>query len=61
MPSFTFEKISSPSREPLPSGEKKRRGLIVKVLDRLTEAREKRPLREKKGVVAPLRQQQQSD
>jgi hypothetical protein len=53
MPVFTFEKISPPIRRgPLPPIEKKQRGVIVQILDRFVEARVKRSLREKKGVIA---------
>jgi hypothetical protein len=54
MPAFTFEKISPPVRRgPLPPIAKKQRGVIVKILDRLVEARVKRSsLRQEKGVVA---------
>ena len=53
MPAFTFEKISPPlRRDPLPSIAKKQRGVIVQILDRFVEARVKRTLRAKKGVVA---------
>jgi hypothetical protein len=54
MPAFSFEKISPPVRRgPMPSiAQKKQRGVIVKILNRLAEARVKRSLREDKGVVA---------
>jgi hypothetical protein len=53
MPAFTFEKISPPVRRgPIPSIEKKQRGVIVQILDRFVEARVKRSLREEKGVIA---------
>lgn len=53
MPAFTFEKISPPVRRgPIPSIEKKQRGVIVQILDRFVEARVKRTMREKKGVTA---------
>lgn len=43
MPAFTFEKISPPVRRgPIPSIEKKRRGVIVQILDRFVDARVKR-------------------
>ena len=53
MPAFTFEKISPP----VPPGQvpplvKKRRGVIVQILDRFVEARVKRALKEEKGVIA---------
>jgi hypothetical protein len=58
MPAFSFEKISPPVRRgPIPSIEKKQRGVIVQILDRFVEARVKRTLREEtmreeKGVIA---------
>jgi hypothetical protein len=53
MPAFTFEKISPPVRRgPLPPIVKKQRGLIVQILDSFVEARVKRTLDEKKGVIA---------
>ena len=54
MPAFTFEKISPPTeRGPIPPSDKKQRGVIVQILDRLVEARVKRGKREgKKGVIA---------
>jgi hypothetical protein len=53
MPAFTFEKISPPVRRgPIPSIEKKQRGVIVQMLDRFVEARVKRTKRGKKGVIA---------
>jgi hypothetical protein len=55
MPAFTFEKISPPTqRGPIPPiANKKQRGVIVQILDRLVEARVKRTQREQdKGVVA---------
>jgi hypothetical protein len=52
MPVFTFEKISPPVRHgALSPVVKKQRGVIVAILDRFVEARIKRSLREKKGVV----------
>jgi hypothetical protein len=61
MPAFTFEKIPPPAR-PAPVGDvtettviRKQRGVIVQMLDRLVEARVKRTLREKKGVIARRR------
>jgi len=53
MPAFTFEKISPPSRGPVPSAapaadahhpetDKKHRGVIIQILDRFVEARVKR-------------------
>jgi hypothetical protein len=54
MPAFTFEKISPPTqRGPIPPSDKKQRGVIVKMLDRLVEARVKRTRREEeKGAIA---------
>jgi hypothetical protein len=53
MPAFTFEKISPPVRRgPVPSIAKKQRGVIVHILDRFVEARVKRTMRKKKGVIA---------
>ena len=54
MPAFSFEKISPPDpRGPVPSvAQKKQRGVIVKMLDRLAEARVKRSMREEKGEGA---------
>ena len=54
MPAFTFEKISPPDRRgPAPPvANKKQRGVIVQMLDRLVEARAKRTLREDETAVA---------
>ena len=50
MPAFTFEKISPPAgRGPIAPIVVKKRGVIVKILDRFVEARVKR---DEKGVVA---------
>jgi hypothetical protein len=54
VPVFTFEKISPPvHRGALPPIEKKRRGRIVRILDRFVEARVKRCLRQEKAATAP--------
>ncbi len=47
MPAFSFEKISPPVRRApsAPVANKKQRGVIVQMLDRLVEARAKRSLR----------------
>lgn len=46
MPAFSFERLSPPrQRGPVPVAEKKQRGVIVQLLDRLTEARLKRSAR----------------
>jgi hypothetical protein len=63
MPAFTFEKISpenmSPEkippqgrRGPVAAIEKKPRGVIFQILDRLAEARAKRTLRGDKAIIA---------
>jgi hypothetical protein len=53
MPAFSFEKISPPVRRgPIAPIEKKQRGVIVQILDRFVEARAKRALKAKKGVIA---------
>jgi len=52
MPAFTFEKISPPVRRgPIPTIEKKQRGVIVQILDRFVEARVKRARREEKRAI----------
>ena len=53
MPAFTFEKISPPTTRGAiaPIAVKKRRGVIVQILDRFVEARFKRTIAEEKGVV----------
>jgi hypothetical protein len=55
MPAFTFEKISPPVQGGAipPIANKKQRGVIVQMLDRLVEARVKRTVKgEEKGVIA---------
>jgi hypothetical protein len=53
MPAFTFEKISPPVRRgPVPSIEKKQRGVIVQILDRFVDARIKRTLGNADGTIA---------
>ena len=49
MPAFSFEKISPPVRRAAsaPVANKKQRGVIVQMLDRLVEARAKRALRKR--------------
>lgn len=43
MPVFTFEKISSPVRGgPVPAIDKKRRGVIIQIIDRFATARIRR-------------------
>jgi hypothetical protein len=57
MPAFTFEKITPPVRRgPLPPIAKKRRGVIVQILDRFVEARVKRTKLTKKDAIAGRRQ-----
>ena len=54
MPAFTFEKISPPVHGgPIPPiANKKQRGVIVQILDRLVEARVKRAVKaEEPGVI----------
>lgn len=45
MPAFMFEKISSLSRGPSPTPIKEPRGVIIQMLDRLTESRLQREAR----------------
>jgi hypothetical protein len=54
MPAFTFEKLSPPVRRVsnAPVANKKRRGMIFSMLDRLTEARGKRSLQKERPVAA---------
>jgi len=65
MPAFTFEKISpekvSPQvrRGPTPAVEKKPRGVIFQMLDRLVVVRVKRTPREDKGAIARPKQRSQ--
>ena len=50
MPAFSFEKISAPVRRTVaPAANKKQRGVIVQMLDRLVEARAKRSLRKSRS------------
>jgi len=66
MPAFTFEKISpektSPQvrRGPMPVVEKKPRGVIFQMLDRLVVVRVKRTPRRDNGIIA-RREQGQPD
>jgi hypothetical protein len=51
MPVFTFEKISSPQqRPPSEPGEKKPGGVIIQLLDRITDARTRRAM--SRSVIA---------
>ena len=51
MPAFTFEKISPPVRPgPTATAPEKPRGVISQVINRLTETRTKRGLREEPAV-----------
>ena len=62
MPAFTFEKISpekaSPHahRGPAAAIEKKRRGVMFQILDRLAEARAKRTRRGDDSTIARRKQ-----
>jgi hypothetical protein len=52
MPAFTFEKIPPPGRRgQIISVVKKRRGVIVQILDRFVEARVKRSRREEESAA----------
>ncbi|HTD00437.1 MAG TPA: hypothetical protein VK734_22060 [Bradyrhizobium sp.] len=54
MPVFTFEKLSPPARRVAnaPATDKKQRGVISSMLDRLTEARSKRRTSKERTVSA---------
>lgn len=54
MPAFTFEKISPPAKRTAvaPVANKKQRGVIVQVLNRLAEARVKRSLKQEARASA---------
>ena len=54
MPAFTFEKLSPPTRRVAnaPVADKKQRGVISSMLDRLTEARSKRRTSKERTVSA---------
>jgi hypothetical protein len=54
MPAFTFEKLSPPARRAAnaPAAEKKQRGVISSMLDRLAEARSKRRPAKERAVSA---------
>ena len=62
MPAFTFEKITpekiSPQvhRAPVAATEKKPRGVIFQVLNRLAEARAKRALRRDNSTIVRRKQ-----
>jgi hypothetical protein len=61
MPAFTFEKISPEQpRGPIPAVEKKPRGTIFQVLDRLVVVRVKRTLRRDKSIIG-RRERRQPD
>jgi len=52
MPAFTFEKISPPvRRNQTAPAEEKQRGRIVRLLDRVAEARTRRSLRKQRAEV----------
>jgi hypothetical protein len=54
MPVFTFEKLSPPARRVAnaPAADKKQRGVLSSMLNRLAEARGKRSLRKERTVSA---------
>jgi hypothetical protein len=54
MPAFTFEKLSPPARRVAnaPAADKKRRGVISSMLDRLAESRSKRRSAKERTVSA---------
>jgi hypothetical protein len=54
MPAFTFEKLSPPARRVsnAPAADKKQRGVISSVLDRLAGARGKRSSQKERTVPA---------
>jgi hypothetical protein len=51
MPAFMFEKIAPPVPPGPVSGAKAHRGVLIKLLDRLVEARIKRTAREEEAAV----------
>ncbi len=51
MPAFMFEKIAPPVPHGPVSGTKAHRGILIKLLDRLVEARIKRTVREEKAAI----------
>ncbi|MBV9459464.1 MAG: hypothetical protein JO141_18365 [Bradyrhizobium sp.] len=55
MPAFTFEKLSPPARRAAanaPAADKKQRGVISSMLERLAEARSKRRTPKERAVSA---------
>jgi hypothetical protein len=54
MPAFTFEKLSPPARRAAnePAPDKKQRGVISSILDRLAESRSKRRTPQERPVSA---------
>jgi hypothetical protein len=54
MPAFTFEKLSPPVRRApnAPAPEKKQRGVLSSLLERLSESRSKRRLRKERTISA---------
>ena len=61
MPAFTFEKISPPTTHGTVAPiVRKRRGVIVQILDRFVEARVKRTKAEKKGVVFRIKRKKKT-
>jgi hypothetical protein len=59
MPAFMFEKIAPPVPPGPASAAKAHRGVLIKLLDRLVEARMKRAVREEEAAVA--REQKSSE
>lgn len=53
MPAFTFEKLSPPARRVAnaPAANKKQRGVLSSMLNRLVEARSKRTLEKDAGAT----------
>lgn len=54
MPAFSFEKLSPPTRGAAnaPAADKKQRGVISSILDRLSESRGKRRSKKERTVSA---------
>ena len=53
MPAFTFEKITPPGRAATAPPDKKRRGVIVQILDRFSLSRGKRINSDAQGAAVP--------
>jgi hypothetical protein len=62
MPAFTFEKISPARRSTAaPDAGKKRRGLVVQILDRFSGPRVERSLDEKSSPATPRQTEASKD